>query len=168
MVKENRLKLINCSPAILRWILEGDEILSHNLDVNVPKNWSIFGINAFKHSLNTLKHQPESQKWLAYLPVEIKTNTIIGTCGFKGKPKDGFVEIGYEVVESLRNQGFATEMVRLLLNIAFKYRSINYVKAHTLALKNASVTVLKKFGFSYIKEIFDEEDGKIWEWHLSR
>jgi RimJ/RimL family protein N-acetyltransferase len=168
ITKVNRLKLINCSPAILKWILDGDDILSQNLEVIVPENWSEFGFDAFKYSLNVLSETPESQKWLIYLPIDMKSNTIIGTCGYKGEPKNGSVEIGYEVVESFRNQGYATEMAKLLIEIAFKERRIDIIKAHTLTEENPSVKVLKKCGFFFVKEIFDAEDGKLWEWNLSR
>ena len=94
MTKIERIKLINCSSEILEWILEGDDVLSKNLGVNVPQNWSEFGKNIFEYSLNTVTQNPESKIWWTYLPIIIKTNTLAGTCGFKGEPKDGIVEIG--------------------------------------------------------------------------
>ena len=41
------------------------------------------------------------------LPIEIETNTLIGSCGFKGEPINGKVEIGYEVTELFRNKGYS-------------------------------------------------------------
>lgn len=164
MTKIERIKLINCRSEILEWILEGDDVLSKNLGVNVPQNWSEFGKDIFEYSLNAVSQNPESQTWWTYLPIIIKTNTVTGTCGFKGEPKDGIVEIGYEVAKSFRNKGYASEMVNLLIEIAFKSNLVNSIIAHTLALDNPSVSVLKKCEFKFVKEFYDKEDGMLWQW----
>ena len=92
----------------------------------------------------------------------------MGTCGFKGEPRDGVVEIGYEVSETFRNKGYATEMVKLLINHAFTSNLVNNIVAHTLPTKNPSVSVLKKCGFRFVADIFDEDDGNLWKWNLSK
>ena len=51
-------------------------------------------------------------EWWAYLPVLKKTKTLLGSCGYKGDPKNGMVEIGYEVAEAYRGWGLATEMAK--------------------------------------------------------
>jgi len=164
----SRIHLINCNPTILNWILEGDLVLSQNLKIKVPNNWTEFGRDIFKFSLNAINNNPKSQIWFTYLPVEIKLNTLIGTCGFKGEPRDGLVEIGYEVSEAFRNKGYATEMVKLLINIALTSNLVNNIVAHTLPTNNPSVSVLKKCGFRFVAEIFDEDDGNLWKWNLSK
>lgn len=61
------------------------------------------------------------KKWYCYLPIEIKSNTLIGSCGYKGGPSEnGIVEIGYEVAEKFRNKGYATEIAGILTKIAFE------------------------------------------------
>lgn len=163
-----RIHLINCNPTILNWILEGDLFLSRKLNINVPENWTEFGGDIFEFSLDAVNKNPKSQIWYAYLPIEIKSNTLLGTCGFKGEPKDGFVEIGYEVSRAFRNRGYATDMVKNLINLAFSNNSVHSIVAYTLASNNPSVRVLKKCGFIFVKEVFDEEDGYLWKWNLSK
>ncbi len=163
-----RINLVNCTPTILNWILEGDFVLSQNLKINVPINWTEFGNDIFKFSLDSINQNPDSQIWYAYLPIETKSNTIIGTCGYKGVPKDGLVEIGYEVSYAYRNKGYATEIVKLLIEIAFKSIKVNSIIAHTRDVNNPSVSILKKCGFSYVKEFLDEEDSKLWQWKISK
>ncbi len=107
-----RIHLINCNSTILNWILEGDLVLSQNLKINVPESWTEFGRDIFKFSLDAIKNNPPSKIWYAYLPIETNSNTLIGTCGFKGEPKNGLVEIGYEVSHEFRNKGYP----RILLN----------------------------------------------------
>jgi len=152
----------------LKWILEGDDVLAKNLGVKVPINWSEFSEDIFKFSLDAINQNPHSKVWYTYLPIDIKSNTIIGTCGFKGGPKNGSVEIGYEVSKVFRNKGYATEMVNQLINIAFNNKEVRNIIAHTLPEENASVSVLKKCGFVYKKEIMDDEDGKLWRWKLRK
>lgn len=161
-----RLKLINCTPELLNWILKGNDVLSKNLKVNVPNNWTESGPEIFNYFLKVIIEDPKAQKYLNYLPIDNKTNMLIGSCGFKGTPKNGRVEIGYEVCMDFRNQGFATEMVQLLLEIALASKQINKVVAHTIAKDNASTSVLKKCGFSFVKAILDEVDGIVYRWQL--
>ena len=164
-MKSKRLKLINCDATILNSILKGNKALAKSLQIKVPENWTEFGKPIFEYSLNQITIDPESKIWWTYLPINIETNTLIGSCGYKGKPdKNGMVEIGYEVAKTYRNLGFATEIANLLLAKAFQKQMVKLVKAHTLAQKNASVKVLQKCGFLYVKELEDEEDGKIWQW----
>lgn len=165
----NRIKLINCDEKILELVLGGNEILSQGLNLNVPEKWTEFGDPIFKYSLERVREQPGSSVWWSYLPVIVNTNTLIGSCGYKGEPNEkGMVEIGYEVAAEFRNQGFATEIANLLIDRAFKNDNVKLVQAHTLASENASVNVLKKCNFEFVEELEDEEDGKIWKWQLKR
>ncbi len=167
--KPDRIKLINCNKKILESILKGNKFLSQALNLNVPDAWSEFGEPVFKYSLEKIIEKPESQIWWTYLPILIETNILIGSCGYKGEPdKNGVVEIGYEVASAFRNQGFATEIVHLLVDLAFRNYKVNTIQAHTLAKENASVKVLKKCDFKFVKELEDVEDGTIWKWELPR
>jgi [ribosomal protein S5]-alanine N-acetyltransferase len=106
--------------------------------------------------------------WWSWLPVLNDENMLIGNCGYKGPPKDGMVEIGYEVIEEYRRIGLASEIAAVLVDNAFNDSNVNKIIAHTLAEENASCKVLRKCGFEFVKEINDEEDGLIWQWALER
>ena len=164
----NRIELINCNPEIIDWILEGDEALAKNQKITVPKNWTEFGTDIFKYSLDAISKKPSSQVWWTYLSIGIEKKLLIGNCGFKGEPISGFIELGYEVCKTFRNQGYATEMVAELIALAFDTKEIKSVLAHTLAENNPLVSVLKKNGFIFVKEVFDEKDSKLWQWILIR
>ena len=158
------IELINCDQKILEAILDGDQSLSQLLNIHVPKKWSEFGMRVFKFSLERISEKPETKKWWTYLPVEKKSNTLIGSCGFKGPPLSKTVEIGYEVCQSFRNKGFATEITNLLTEIAFKDNRVNTIKAQTKASNKASAKVLQKCNFKFIKESLDPDDELIFEW----
>lgn len=165
----NKIKLIRCDQHILETILKGDDFLAQLLNINVAENWSEFGAVIFKFILEKIKDDPTSKSWWTYLPIEIKTNTLIGSCGYKGPPDEaGMVEIGYEVAAAKRNLGYATEIVQLLVDHAFQHQDVHFIQAHTMAEENASVSVLRKSNFKFIEEIDDENEGKIWKWTLNR
>ena len=79
----------------------------------------------------------------------------MGSCGYKGEPKDGMVEIGYEVAEAYRGRGLATEMAKALIQNAFNDNAVMYVQAHTLAAVNESGSVLVKCGMQKMEELED-------------
>ena len=165
---KNFVKLINCDKDIIEAILRNHD-LHTLLGYNIADGWNSFGKVAFQFSLEHIEKDPESQKWFTYLAIDTNTNTLLGNCGFKGRPdKDGNVEIGYEIALAFRNKGYATEITCLLTEIAFKDANVKSVIAHTLAEENASGSVLRKNGFIYIKELYDDEDGTIWQWKKSR
>jgi RimJ/RimL family protein N-acetyltransferase len=164
-MKTNRIKLINCDVKLLESVIKGQIFFKNKLQVNIADCWSEFGKDIFEFVLDKIKARPETNIWWTYFPILIETNTLIGSCGFKGAPdKNGLVELGYEIAPSYRNKGLATEITNSLLNKAFENNHVTEVIAHTLASENASVKVLKKCGFTYVKELQDEEDGTIWKW----
>lgn len=91
---------------------------------------------------------------------------LVGNSGFKGAPKNGEVEIGYEVAEPYRGKGLATEIAGALIEYAYSFPEVKTIVAHTLSFENPSVSVLRKCGFHFITEVNDPEDGDIWRWEL--
>ena len=167
-IETPRLTLICCSKEILEVLFKGDDALAAFLQINIPAKWTEFGEPAFKFTYDKITDSNVKQEWWAYLPVLRKTKTLVGSCGYKGQPKNGMVEIGYEVAEGYRGWGLATEMAKALIQNAFKSEEVDYVQAHTLAMVNESGSVLKKCGMTKMEEIEDPEDGKIWRWEIRR
>jgi RimJ/RimL family protein N-acetyltransferase len=94
---------------------------------------------------------------------------LIGAGGFKGLPtRYGVVEIGYEIRPDYRNQGYATEFAQGLIDFAFQNEAVKVVQAHTLAEPNASTRVLKKCGMHFVQEMYDADEGTIWQWRVER
>lgn len=169
IIQSLRLRIIPCDEKIIAAILDSDEAISQYLNIKVAPKWSTFGPDVFKFTLQKIKDKEDQLGWLSYLPILKKTNTLIGSCGYKGKPdENGVVEIGYEVAERFQNNGLATEIAESLAAYAFKQNGVRKVLAHTLPEMNASVAVLQKNGFIKTAEIEDEEDGNIWRWELSK
>lgn len=70
----------------------------------------------------------------------------VGGIGFKGRPEGGAVEIGYGLVPSARGQGYATEALRALLELAAGL-GVTTVRADTDLDNVASQRTLEHAGF---------------------
>ena len=138
------------------------------LGINIPAHWTEFGEHAFRYTYDKIVNQGMQTQWWSYLPILNKTSTLIGTCGYKGAPRNGMVEIGYEVAPAFRGWGLATEIAKGLIANAFKHDEVDLVQAHTLAKENESGSVLKNCRMQKIEEIDDPQDGKIWRWEISK
>lgn len=167
-IQTPRLYLVNTSPEILEKVLEGDGALSAFLGIRIPSHWTEFGEAPFIFMQQQLLLDTASVGWWSWLPVLIAENTLAGNCGYKGPPKDGVVEIGYEVASEFRRMGLATEMAQVLVQHAFSYEDVNTVIAHTLPEENYSVRVLKKIDFLFDDIVDDPEDGTVWRWKCPR
>jgi RimJ/RimL family protein N-acetyltransferase len=167
-IETSRLQLICCNKEILEALFRGDEALAHLLQINIPVKWTEFGEPAFRFTYEKAVAGPGNPEWWAYLPVLRKTKTLLGSCGYKGDPWNGMVEIGYEVSEAYRGFGLATEMAKALIQHAFESDKVQYVQAHTLTEINESGSVLKKCGMQMMEEVDDPEGGKIWRWEIRR
>jgi RimJ/RimL family protein N-acetyltransferase len=163
-IETNRLELVCCDLTILETLLKGDDAIAKHLKVNIPAKWTEFGEPVFRYTYDKVRDNRDNAKWWCYLPVLKETRMLLGTCGYKGAPVSGMVEIGYEISESYRGQGLATEVAGALILEAFNNAAVEYVQAHTLAEENASCAVLRKCGMTKMEEIIDPADGPIWRW----
>ncbi len=96
---------------------------------------------------------------------DTKGRTVIGTCGFKGPPKeDGSVEVGYSILPSFQRRGLGSEATRRLISWAFdgavgagpedgtRWRRVERVYAETFPdpMYEPSRRVMIKCGMSYV------------------
>ena len=107
--------------------------------------------------------------WIGYLATHDRR--LVGACAFKSAPRDdgpdaGKVEIGYFTFPQFEGRGIATEMVRELLRVVRAHASQLVVIARTAGEENASNAILRKFGFQFVGEYRDPEDGPMWRWEL--
>ncbi|WP_252504655.1 GNAT family N-acetyltransferase [Sporosarcina sp. Marseille-Q4943] len=132
IIETNRLKLIACTPEFLAMIPPEDyEIRDH-----------------VKGHAAELQNDDSQLGWGVWFVVDKETDTIIGDIGFKGKPStDHTVEIGYGIVPSAQNKGYATEAVGTLIEWAFASREVEIVIAECVEENSASIKVLEKLGF---------------------
>ena len=100
--------------------------------------------------------------WICY--VVMRDGQIVGTCGYKGPPQEGRVEIAYFTFPPNEGAGLATAMAQALVGLAAETDPNIGVFAQTLPGRNASHRVLEKLGFERAGLIEHPEDGTVQEW----
>ncbi|WP_262175969.1 GNAT family N-acetyltransferase [Saccharococcus sp. Marseille-Q5394] len=140
-----RLKLIACTPEFLSTIS--------------PEEYEI-GAHVKGH-LSELQNDASQLGWGVWFVVDKTTDAIVGDIGFKGKPTaDHIVEIGYGIIPSAQNKGYATEAVGALIEWAFGSGQVKRVIAECLQDNSASIKVLGKLG---LRQIGREDNMLKWE-----
>ena len=108
-----------------------------------------------------------NKPWIGYF-VANNRNEIIGCGGYKGKPKEGKIEIAYGAFKKFEGQGVGTEICRQLVLLSLSTDPTITITARTLAENPASIGVLKKNGFECLGFVVDEEDGEVLEWEFKK
>jgi RimJ/RimL family protein N-acetyltransferase len=119
---------------------------------------------ALRATAGTYRTAGFEEPWIGYLA--LSDRLAVGTCGFKGAPSDGRVEIAYFTFPGFEGRGFATAMAARLVALAQAHGSRPTVAAQTLPQRGASHRVLEKMGFQHVDTIQHPEDGTVWEWRL--
>jgi len=160
------IRLIRADAALLDRALEGDEALAEALGHEVVPGWITFteALRPARHAAAAPGYEP---RWGTRLFAAGDPPELVGWGGFKGPPRAGVVELGYEIAERRRGRGLATAATNAMVEEAFADESVTAVIAHTLAERNASNRVLEKAGFRLDGEA-DEDGEKVWRFSLAR
>ena len=96
---------------------------------------------------------------------------LVGEIGGAFVDDEGTIEIGYAVVESQCNRGYATAAVEALVTKARAASEVRRIVEHAPLERPESGRVLEKAGFAVVREIDDgDEDGnvvRVKEWELA-
>jgi RimJ/RimL family protein N-acetyltransferase len=166
-LRTQRLELIPCDEDLLRILISDKSAFEKLLNIKIPEKFTDYGLAPLRYAMEKLTDPTESG-WWTYLPVQMETNLLIGTCGYKGKPDhQGMVEIAYEVINPLRQKGFGREIASSLIMNAFNNPFVKIVRAHTSPDENPSVKILKSCNLKFTDIHFDPEEGKVWRWEIN-
>jgi len=148
MIRTERLDLLPFTFKQVEAVLNGNNELEQLINSRVPKEWPS---PAYKKTLEAekerLAHTPEDSQW-SRLVVDREERQLVGEIGCKGGPdENGVVEIGYGIAEGFRNQGYATEMVKGLVEWLKQKQLATKVTANCLETNIPSFKVLEKAGF---------------------
>jgi RimJ/RimL family protein N-acetyltransferase len=159
------IRLVPATPDLLRAALAGDDALAAALGCDVVPGWATFR-RALEPKREALAGGPEAERWGPRLFLAGDPPELVGWGGFKGPPREGVVELGYEIAESRQGRGLATDATRAMVAEAFADERVGAAIAHTLPERNASTRVLEKTGFRFDGEA-REGDRAVWRFVLS-
>ena len=146
MIETERLKIYAASQDIIEQFIEAQT-------VDVLKA-------AYTEMLNGCLKHPDQWDWYAIWMIELQDGTHIGELCFKGLSADGIAEIGYGISEAYKNNGYATEAVKAVLEWAFSHPEVSAIEAETESENAASIRVLEKCGFA--RNGVNGEEGPRW------
>ena len=108
-----------------------------------PFDGDVIGVTAF---LSATAAHGEQRPFGHYRITRTADGKAIGGIGFKGRPDDGRVEVGYGLVPSARGHGYAAEALVALLAVAADH-GLSRVVADTTGDNVASQRTLERAGF---------------------
>lgn len=153
--------------------LDAEDLSVHDLcrilDLKQPLEWPPEHNDAATRNWfrNRLIEAPHEAHWGSYYVCD--NENLIGLAGYHGPPDDsGGIEIGYSVIPSQQRQGYASQAVDKLCDMAFNDPRVSYIKAETLPHLLPSQAVLIKCGFVKTSQRIDEEEGVIWGYRRNR
>lgn len=115
-------------------------------------------------------HDPQ---WGTFLGVDPDTHQVVGTCGYRGDPRSGRVEIAFWTFPPFEGRGWATAMAKALVARALAHPDVEVVLAHTLPERAPATSVLTAAGLLYTGTVRRDERsgpgatavrGRVWRW----
>lgn len=161
MIVTARMRLMPATVALARAELTDRAESARLLSAAVPDAWppEILA-DALPVFLEWIEAAPEQVGWYVWYAVIQSAGEASGVLaaggGFKGPPRDGTVEIGYSVLPEFQGQGYATELVRALIDWAFAQPGVLRIIAETTEDNTPSVRLLLRLGFTRANEAADE------------
>jgi RimJ/RimL family protein N-acetyltransferase len=154
-LQSNRLTLIAATLAHVRTELEAPEQLAALLDAVVSADWPTGEYDREAKEIFRSRFEEggiEVEGWYGWYALREADaegpRALVGAGGYFGPPDaEGTVEIGYSILPEWQRRGYASELVRMLVERAFTFANIERVIAHTTEANPASIAVLLRCGF---------------------
>jgi len=166
-----RLELVAATLELVQAEINNLPSLAQLLDTPRPANWPppLNDEHSQQHFLASLQNsEPSDAGWNLWFCIRREPRELIGNAGFKGRPTDGLVEIGYSLLETHQRHGYATEAVRALLGWAFLTPAVQRVAADTLPELTPSIRVMEKSGFAFVGDGPVEDGARTIRYELTR
>jgi len=174
-IRSERLELVSLTPEFIDALLaerRGDAEAAATL--KLPDDWPDAHDRGFLNfRLRQMRERPEIQKWFVYaLVLPEGERPMIGHAGFHGPPgvnavkAPDAVEVGYSVFDPYRRRGYATEVVRALIDWASREHGIHHFVASISPGNEPSLALVRRLGFKHTGQHWDEEDGEELEFQL--
>jgi [ribosomal protein S5]-alanine N-acetyltransferase len=160
MIVTARMRLAPASVALARAELADRAEFARLLSATVPAEWPPEMLaDALPVFLEWIEAAPDQVGWYVWYAMMRASreaqdmlagdvgDILMASAGFKGPPQDGTVEIGYSVLPRFQGHGYATEMVRALIDWALAQPGVARVVAETTEENASSLRLLRRLGF---------------------
>jgi len=134
------------------------------LDVRLPDEFPSEGERGFLGL--RLRQMREDARWETWCPSAVVLDgTLIGHAGYHGPPginstqNESAVELGYKILAAWRGNGYATQAVMMLMDLADERAEIRHFVLSVAPDNAPSLAIVRKLGFVKTGEHIDEEDG---------
>ena len=150
-LKTDRLQLFPITVDLSQTLMKNPLAFYYKFQLPWNKNWPHDGLKALLPMYaERLENDPDELGFGPWVMIDEAGEHVIGDIGFKGSPDDhGNIEIGYHVVASERNFGYATEAVGALCQWAFKDEKVEGIEAQCDKSNIPSQKVLINNGFNH-------------------
>lgn len=173
IIETPRLRLVPFALPLMLAARDGElAAVGEALGAAVPRGWPSDGVRDYQlpSQIGALRKGVDL-KWLGRLIITrgagnpARGPELAGVINLKGEPDAaGRVEIGYEVVEAQRRQGYATEAAHALLAWCFRQPPVKAVLARTLPHNEISAHMLQRLGFERLGPQRDASLGEMIVW----
>lgn len=162
-IRSDRLDLSPMSLELMETLQRGDtESAQRLVNYHIPADWPQGMESVLRYRIGIARAQPETLPLLLRVMVlRADPEVAVGRIGFHG-PADnnGMLEIGYEVFEPYRRQGYATEAVLEMFRWAQRDPAVLRFRATISPDNEPSRNLVTGLGFIEVGTQWDEEDGE--------
>jgi len=139
------LQLVRLTMPVFEALAAEDVEQAEKLTGLTMSPWFAERVEIWHYMISLLDGRPDNADWL--MQAVVMDDAAIGNAGYKGAPLDGQVELGYSIAPELRRRGYASQVVRLLLDRAARDPRVTRVIARINPDNAASIGVVTKAGF---------------------
>ena len=163
-IRTPRLALESMSIPLMQALARGDlDAAEREAGATIPKDMPDDLANFLQYRLGQLAVDPTIRHWLGRAMILTEpdgTRRVIGTIGFHGAPDEqGRLEVGYRVEPDYRRRGIASEAVRAMFDWAATKHGIHRFIASVRPDNEASLGLVRAFGFVETGSHIDDIDG---------
>ena len=162
VIETVRLELHLVSPKVLQQLFDGtfDNSLILEQGFTNPHNVLIDRPNPVRWRAPQVAKDITLNRWFIRWIVLRDIREVIGSISFHAPPNgSGMIEVGLEIVPEFQNNGYAKEALKAFWLWAIVQPDVKILR-YTVSPDNAaSLAVIQNFGFDYVGQQIDEEDG---------
>lgn len=157
-----RLELRLITPKQLQALADGtfqNSSLAH-LGFTNPHSVLVEGPSPVRWRAPQVQQDISLNRWFIRWIIEKSSQQVVGSISFHAPPDEtGMIEVGLGVAGPCQNRGYAKEALKAMWDWVVDQPNVQTLR-YTVSPDNApSIAIIKHFGFDYVGQQIDPEDG---------